>query len=418
MTSRDRARRIGAEVADFFERRPENRILGFAGIGRHGGALIVQQRNEQGQETRKVVVKYSLGEDAGDPDSNADEDLRNEYYWLQKLRGAEHIVQLVDMEDGVYLPGTSDGEATYDESVQLQLQRNRDQVCVIGPNTAASVTGSPASVSSLSSSSGSSSSSDLPRRCPTFALEYLPGGTIGRLMERCWAAQVRYVPNRLLWRIWLCAVRQVIAMLLPPFPDGNHNGDTVREEIVRGREVLRLCQNSPHYLNWMFGDPAVLPGNEHIQGVPIVKLIDFGRGALEETGSRAARLNIRGAARVLTPLMCISCSDQDVFAPNTNSAVLNYTDDTGTRRRYRTSAPAAFLTNENIDIDLRIMIARIRAHDPDAYPTLREVLEETEAAIRNKGALYQNWARMQGRNESDQDIRLFIQRFILDPPWS
>lgn len=98
------------------------------------------------------MVKYSYGNMALDKQSDADNDLRNEYQFLKRLRGAEHIAQLIDFPDcSLNLPGISDGEATYEESVQKQ----KDEAAAAAADGSQPTTVSPV------------------RRCPTFALEYI-----------------------------------------------------------------------------------------------------------------------------------------------------------------------------------------------------------------------------------------------------
>jgi hypothetical protein len=191
-TIEEQQRRLGTDVANYFTRNPRLEFAGFAGLGRHGGALILEQKGESATDRgRKLVIKYSLGDLSTDPDSNADEDLRNEFRWLQMLRGAEHVVQLVDLADcTLRLPGISDGEDTFQDSVRRRSIEQQNQTA-LGATTA----------------DGETITQDFPniRRCPTFALEYLPGGTLFRFYRRVVTSELYYVPSRLLWRIWLCS---------------------------------------------------------------------------------------------------------------------------------------------------------------------------------------------------------------------
>ncbi|KAJ8130973.1 hypothetical protein O1611_g2655 [Lasiodiplodia mahajangana] len=140
---------LGEDVASYFTD-PRIRFTGFAGLGNHGGALILTEEASDEHEARTVVVKYSYGSLSFDERTNADNDLRNEYHLLKRLQGAEHIVQLVPMADcSINIPGTSNGKATYYESI-LSQQSQKASVEVSQSMTAST------------------------RRCPTFALEHLP----------------------------------------------------------------------------------------------------------------------------------------------------------------------------------------------------------------------------------------------------
>ncbi|KAI0842773.1 hypothetical protein F5Y06DRAFT_73330 [Hypoxylon sp. FL0890] len=143
---------LADHVATYFMSR-RLKYLDVAGIGRHGGALVFREHDRNNIPRRKIIIKYSLSEEA-------DEDLQNEARCLELLRGAEHIVQIIPLA---------------------------------GANLDISGTG----------------------RRPTLALEFLSHGTAGSFLHRLNAYGVR-IPNRLLWRILLCCARQLTAMAYPP----------------------------------------------------------------------------------------------------------------------------------------------------------------------------------------------------------
>ncbi len=84
--------RLADEVGRYFSSNARLRYVAPAGIGRHGGVLLLRETDDVGRLVRRLVVKYSLNE-------KEDDALRNEYHWLRRLRGAEHIGQLVDLDD-------------------------------------------------------------------------------------------------------------------------------------------------------------------------------------------------------------------------------------------------------------------------------------------------------------------------------
>lgn len=51
---------LGLAVAGYFTPNPKYTFEGFAGLGHHGGALILSEKGSNGMEDRKVVIKYSL----------------------------------------------------------------------------------------------------------------------------------------------------------------------------------------------------------------------------------------------------------------------------------------------------------------------------------------------------------------------
>ncbi|KAI0201978.1 hypothetical protein F4808DRAFT_423095 [Astrocystis sublimbata] len=52
----ERQRRLGQELADYFARRPGIKFVGFAGLGRHGGALLMDENEgEAGVEGAQLA---------------------------------------------------------------------------------------------------------------------------------------------------------------------------------------------------------------------------------------------------------------------------------------------------------------------------------------------------------------------------
>ncbi|KAF2973099.1 hypothetical protein GQX73_g677 [Xylaria multiplex] len=350
------------EVAGYFTHNPKIKFVGHAGLGRHGGALILSEEASAEQKARKIVIKYSYGSLSPDKQSNADDDLRNEYCWLKKLRGAEHIGQLIYMADcSLRIPGISNGESTYEDSLRKNREREEASGDEPQPTAAAPV-----------------------RRCPTFALEYLPYGTIYDLHEMLYTSGQLWVPSRFLWRIWLCMVRQCIAMAFPPdIPDDQYVG----------------------------------------------QLIDFGRGKLElgESARRrlpnnipeyASKKNLYGAAQVMMRLCSVHTQDGDVYLPRVDPVPYTYTDESGSHT-ILTRAPEILTTNAIVDPQLLNLLARIMAYSWPEKPSLKEVLDETEAAI-NKGpdhpGLLTENAELLGVIETDDILEKFSQHWLYDAP--
>ncbi|KAI3325931.1 hypothetical protein HD806DRAFT_488679 [Xylariaceae sp. AK1471] len=414
MATEEEQRRLGHEVANYFTQNPRLEFVGFAGLGRHGGALLLEEKGEsKTDQGRKLVVKYSLGGLSNDKQRDSDDDLRNEYRWLKMLRGAEHIVKLVDLADcSLQLPGISDGEETYEESVRRTSSRDQKQTAQ-GATTAdgKAITQEPPTV----------------RKCPTFALEYLPGGTLFKFYQRI-GDEGEWVPNRLLWRIWLCMVRQVVAMAFPPnIPENLYNGQEERERIVPDKEFFTLTQNSAHLDNFLFGE--VNPGKDadHNPGAPTVKLIDFGRGTLEglkdweregltNPYEGACRLNTVYAAMAFMRICCpFDDDDQLEMLPEGKGVWYHYMKN-GTAQKVLTEAPWAMRSHEMMDRQLRDIIVRCFAADFSDIPSLREILDDTEAAVASRGPNDDpNLADLMEVEETDDYLVKFVQKFIYEP---
>ncbi|KAI0439645.1 hypothetical protein F4803DRAFT_564378 [Xylaria telfairii] len=365
--------------------------------------VLVQEASAD-QNYRKFVVKYSYGNLALDEQSDADNDLRNEYQYLKRLRGAEHIVQLIDFPDcSLNLPGISDGEATYEESVQKQ----KDEAA------AAAADGSqPTTVSPI-------------RRCPTLAIEYITYGTAYDFKKRVHKSGKFLIPSQLLWKIWLCLVRQCVAMAFPPdIPDDQYVGQLIRE-VMEDRPYAFITQNSPHLANFLFNGTTDIPGDEHEPDLPLVKLIDFGRGRIEDGESESAlrrspdspeeyanKKNLSGAADVLMRLCCLDSRREQDFQLHKNPIPYTWTDETGTHTT-QTRAPRILRTNIFIDDNLRHLLARVMAHPYALKPSLREVLSETEKAIA-RGPDHQSVSFLVGGAETADTVRSYVQEWIYD----
>ncbi|KAI0535410.1 hypothetical protein GGR58DRAFT_515387 [Xylaria digitata] len=117
-------------------------------------------------------------------------------------------------------------------------------------------------------------------------LEWLENGTLLKLANRARRERIR-LPNRVLWRLFLCLVRMCIAMGWPPQrPDGIDPQPVL--ETANGDPYGGIIHGDMHHGNLMFGDfiPED-PNGEHTL-TPILKLIDFGtvRDVLDTTAER------------------------------------------------------------------------------------------------------------------------------------
>ncbi|KAH9991318.1 hypothetical protein F4779DRAFT_632039 [Xylariaceae sp. FL0662B] len=176
--------------------------------GGSGFLTCLQERHPTTGNVRKFVIKCA--KDPNEPIRR--EGIRNETHWLQILKNAEHIIRILTISNNPLQPG----------------QRTRagfPQEYVI--------------------------------------LEYLEGGTLGAFLQRIGN---RIIPNRILWRLFLCIVRACVAMAYPPAAGRR---EEVRDSVVPST----LAHFDMHNDNFMFGN---LNANslEHSL-VPILKLIDF-----------------------------------------------------------------------------------------------------------------------------------------------
>ncbi|KAI1083392.1 kinase-like protein [Whalleya microplaca] len=102
---------------------------------------------------------------------------------------------------------------------------------------------------------------------PSLITEYAEHGTLGAFIVKA-AAWGQPLPNRLLWRLFLCLLRFVIAMA---WPDVDIKEQVPEQEEIRAQKS-QIVHNDMHTRNIMIGS---FDKDEHFL-VPILKLIDFG----------------------------------------------------------------------------------------------------------------------------------------------
>ncbi|KAK6841145.1 hypothetical protein PG987_002005 [Apiospora arundinis] len=334
--------------------------------GHHGGAALFDKFDGANAEVpvKSLVVKYAL-ETADDASSNNDDDLSNEMYWLSKMKYAEHIIQTVPE--------------------YWSLWDDPDKKPEGGPGQVL--------------------------RKPVIVMEYMEHGTLYQLKKRFLAADLR-VPNRMIWYFALCSMAY-----REQFVDVQK---TKRERVPKPAEKggpppapsgLAQCSMKGH--NVLVAD--VVPGDSEHDLVPLIKLIDFGRGVefnwnpefddnnvyKEYTG---VAYNLDGVGFILGDLLHLGIDSRY---------------DTGTIRwsiegnevfeefNFRTDIDKRLLDNNLIDRLLRDTIALFRARSPGALPTLAEALMLCRVGLK----------RMKESTnpiDSDEALRDLVQRLVFD----
>jgi hypothetical protein len=189
---REPAQSIETEVRNYFTTKHNFQYVKPIGDGNHGGTGLFNEIEPQtGSVKRPLVVKFSL--EAGE----ADDQLRNELYWLPRL-DFEHIVKTIALSD--LAQKESDGlreeylkadgtDIDETESVD-EMVRWFARLTVDDPEPAPDIA--------------------LPER-PIMVLEYLPYGNLAEIRQR-FADVNKPVPNRLLWRVALCCTSLLLEL--------------------------------------------------------------------------------------------------------------------------------------------------------------------------------------------------------------
>ncbi|KAI0470675.1 hypothetical protein GGR56DRAFT_683716 [Xylariaceae sp. FL0804] len=462
-TENEALRQLGREVANHFTHVNRDLVFqDFAGIGRHGGALIFrenerhitggplrsllrrQQQQQRRHNIRRLVVKYSLGALSPDEQSamDADAQLRNEHRWLQLLRGAEHVVQLVDLPGtALHWPAPAGAAASRSASpaaattatgdsrrARATRRRVRDAPrravrrvarllggLAVAPGGERAAEGGEEDGEDEDEEEDEEEENDAPRRqAPTFALEYLE-----------------------------CVLRQCAAMAFPP--NLRHRGETlwdgrnqVRERVIPHRPFYGLTQNSNHLLNFMLSSPRP-PHSEHGPGIPPVKIIDFGRGKVfgpsyhpslrDQYGSRHNIMEAANASplppksppsspssSVMMWMCCPFNHGRDLRELRDSQSVPHESVQAGGRtHRFRTCAPRSLREHRLMSRPLRDTLCEAMAPDVRAVPSLDRLIEAAEHAVAELAPHHDAALQdLMGVQETDEYIMGIVQRLILD----
>ncbi|KAI0101966.1 kinase-like protein [Hypoxylon sp. NC0597] len=208
-----RAQKDARVFEQYFSDDPRFDFHGLVAYGNYGAAFRVKYSDPKTKTFRQFLIKKAF------PSEEAAEALTREKHYLKRLRGAMHIVQMIDIPDNPL------------------DQRRRD----------------------------------LPEiREEWIIMEWLEHGTIGDFVTKAISAGLERLPNRLLWRFFLCLIRGCIAMAWPP----NRDDGMVEIEKIQGTTPSKLAHNDIHCENVLLAEPHSLD-SEHAL-CPILKLIDFG----------------------------------------------------------------------------------------------------------------------------------------------
>ncbi|KAI0888098.1 uncharacterized protein GGS22DRAFT_185478 [Annulohypoxylon maeteangense] len=263
---------------------------------------------------------------------------------------------------------------------------------------------------------------------PTLFTEWIPNGQIRDLiMTRPeWGHPL---PNRMLWRCFLCMCHMLIAMAWPP--DGNLDAHSARPELppmdpsgVRPQKST-LRHNDINIGNIMFGDFDL---TAH-RSVPILKLIDFGQASYSAppfiyTEEAAVRQNMARIAEVMINLiggtvnMTMRGSANMEVTTNGQTQVIRSRakDLDGLDRRYGADNATMQRHMEwvgNLDIDLRNLLVRCLATDEAMRPGLEDLYEEVLRNVTEKTRASYAGKRWQD-NESDESLRRISKALIIN----
>ncbi|KAI0113325.1 kinase-like domain-containing protein [Daldinia grandis] len=216
----ERAQKDVEELVKYFSQDDKFDFQYFIAHGSYGSASRVRYKNSTTKTWRDFVVKRAFQLPA------PEEAMRKEREYLRKLRGALHIVQILEIENNPLAKNPVQGE--------------------------------------------------------WIILEWLSCGALSDFIVRA-RKKVNRLPNRLLWRFFLCLIRACIAMADPP----NRTDEKVEKERVLGDlPEGGISHGDLHNGNVVLGDP---PDDFEHTITPILKVIDFGNAGewtwIDSTGT-------------------------------------------------------------------------------------------------------------------------------------
>ncbi|KAI5866081.1 kinase-like domain-containing protein [Durotheca rogersii] len=258
----------------------------------------------------------------------------------------------------------------------------------------------------------------------TLLMEWIGNGLLHDVIHRA-ADWGHPLPNRLLWRLFLCLCRMVIAMAWPPGGSG-----TVTPSV----EVLpipnaggnrppksRLIHGDLNARNIMIGE---LEPQEH-RLVPVLKLIDFGSSrdlpkGLNQPPDPAVKGNLLNIGQIMLTIVGGShrggAADMVVRDHGKEKTVKSYARDLdGLNRLYKAPASIAARHGEkvkNLDPDLRRLVVLSVASDVNERLDLEDLVAAVEHyATAKTQAHYLGYKYY--ANESDQSVARITRELIL-----
>ncbi|CAJ2510465.1 Uu.00g132740.m01.CDS01 [Anthostomella pinea] len=327
---------------------------------------------------------------------------QDEIEWIQKFKGAPHIIQLATLDSEVMNP-TSYNNAKAENPIMimelLDMGDVRDLACRINEAVATN--------------------------------PELPDGQ----------KKLEYIPNRILWHIFLCLARGCIALAYPPGPPGLRDGKSYREEIDPEKNPKRnvhhdLDLTNGNFVN-LYNVPEIPPRLKSLDfvtdvlatadflclqwdtivpdymmgGVARDKRADYykigkpGFQPPEQARWRnhaitglGVKSNIWGIGMTMWCLITL-CWPQQTMNPNFKECWLPNTHNHGKwiatlghdllATKYRPQV--AEDRYKEYDFNLRLLIARCMAEKPTYRPDLQELLGIIEQGISDGASGYRNY---------------------------
>ncbi|KAI1141667.1 kinase-like protein [Hypoxylon sp. FL0543] len=335
MSRRSQAERDAGILKQYFGTDPKFEFVNLVAHGQYGSAFRVKYKDPNHKLNQFLVKKaFDL--------EGADDALETERRYLQRLRGAAHIVQMLDIPDNPLDKRSTDPDPS---------KSGKKLPNIIGD---------------------------------WIILEWLEHGTVGDFIIKARNMGVKRIPNRLLWRFFYCLVRGCIAMAWPP---NRHDGTVVNETIPPDVTESKLVHNDVHARNVLLAEP---PKDAEHTISPIIKIIDFGiagEWAWADGRPSAVQSNIRDIGQIMLGLITLTTL---LDSPPSGPQDLKFTMVDGGPEIDTDAKGLLPLTGEgapypHLDPLLGRLVCACRAFDHNNRPTLRRLNEVVSDAVTNRG---------------------------------
>ncbi|OTA97545.1 hypothetical protein M434DRAFT_26565 [Hypoxylon sp. CO27-5] len=239
-------------------------------------------------------------------------------------------------------------------------------------------------------------------------LEWVANGTIGKFILKAQEHGVQRLPNRLLWRFFLCLIRACCGMAWP-----RNRQDGLQELEIPPRTDPNnpppgILHGDFHVGNILLGDFEI--GGEHAI-TPIIKVIDFGfSGTNTDASERALGIeaNLWEVGKIMMKLITLDVDCKE--APPSNPVTIDYLGQNVQTRANSIlprfiGAPSPYPW---LDEDLGTLIGLCMAVQSEHLPTLQALSVMISYAVVHRDARFYGVAE-----ESDNTIFSLCKQLIM-----
>ncbi|KAH9999725.1 kinase-like domain-containing protein [Xylariaceae sp. FL0662B] len=260
---------------------------------------------------------------------------------------------------------------------------------------------------------------------PSLLIEWIENGIIYDFVDRL-ADWGQPLPNRMLWRFFLCLCRSLVAMAWPPgrdikapleievLPNPNEKGERPAKSL--------LIHGDLNNRNVMIGDFEDL---EH-EKIPMLKAIDFGNSRTlnpvqNQSPDVAVRVNMFDIGKIMLSLIGGTdrggSTNMQITYRGEKKTIRSYAADLdGLNKKYGSPSKIVAFHQEkldNLDPEIRDLVALCLAAAPSQRPELEYLVQEVERNVETKLQNDYVGKKYHG-NESDDALIRITRELILD----